>query len=95
MFAENIRSNAPKTGSFTVLYVSLIAHFSQLLFLHWVETPRMFYLRFVRIVDGCLDIEKTYPEMVQDMEEKHKEILYDQKTGYFRKVCSPGPSSEN
>eukprot|EP01127_Copromyxa_protea_P013946 TRINITY_DN380_c0_g2_i1.p1 TRINITY_DN380_c0_g2~~TRINITY_DN380_c0_g2_i1.p1 ORF type:complete len:598 (-),score=159.49 TRINITY_DN380_c0_g2_i1:57-1850(-) len=58
------------TGSFTVLYVSLIAHFAQLLFLHWVETPH---------------IEKTYPDMVTDIDEKQKKILYDDKTGYFRK----------
>ncbi|KAL6069572.1 Phosphatidylethanolamine N-methyltransferase, variant 2 [Balamuthia mandrillaris] len=58
------------TRSFTVLYVSLFAHLLQLLFLQLVETPHM---------------KKIYADMVTDPDPKTKTILYDTKTGYFRK----------
>jgi phosphatidylethanolamine N-methyltransferase len=56
--------------SYTVLYVSLFGHFCQLAFLSLVENPH---------------IEKTYPTMVQNKDSETSKILYDLKTGYFRK----------
>ena len=49
--------------SYTVLYVSLFAHFCQLTFLALVETPRAMF-SFTSVT--CTDMKKIYPEMVGD-----------------------------
>jgi len=56
--------------SYTVLYVSLLAHIAQLFFLNVVEEPHM---------------KKIYSELVADPDPQTKSILYDKVTGYFRK----------
>jgi len=53
-----------------VLYVSIIGHFCQLAFLTLVENHH---------------IEKTYHGMVEYKDTETSKILYDMKTGYFRK----------
>jgi phosphatidylethanolamine N-methyltransferase len=57
--------------SYSVLYVSLFAHFCQLLFLAFFETPHM---------------KKIYPELVGDEQERvRRAMLYDTSEGYFGK----------
>jgi Phospholipid methyltransferase len=56
--------------SYTVLYVSLVAHLLQLIFLAAVENPH---------------IEKTYPDMAREQDVKKQTILYDKEHGYFRR----------
>jgi len=56
--------------SYTVLYVSLLGHFCQLLFLGLVENPH---------------IERIYGDMVQDKSPEDQTLLYNKQTGYFRK----------
>eukprot|EP00727_Mastigamoeba_balamuthi_P008113 m51a1_g3922 putative phosphatidylethanolamine n-methyltransferase (709) ;mRNA; r:180021-182700 len=57
--------------SYTVLYVSLAAHFMQMIFLALCETPHM---------------KKIYPEMVGDKDKQVRDaLLYDKTVGYFQK----------
>eukprot|EP01128_Nolandella_sp_AFSM9_P007229 TRINITY_DN3904_c0_g1_i1.p1 TRINITY_DN3904_c0_g1~~TRINITY_DN3904_c0_g1_i1.p1 ORF type:complete len:600 (-),score=134.46 TRINITY_DN3904_c0_g1_i1:39-1817(-) len=60
------------TGSWVVLVVSLLAHMLQLLFLVVVEDPH---------------ISKTYGSFIKESEDEKErtDILYDKKTGYFRR----------
>jgi len=59
------------TQSYYVLYISLLAHCFQLVFLSVVENPH---------------IEKTYPTIVQGTGyEDHAEVLYNTQSGYFRR----------
>lgn len=55
--------------SYTVLYLSLFAHFLQLAFLALVEQPH---------------IDKTYPEFTHEVDPNKQTLMYDKKTGYFR-----------
>lgn len=57
------------TQSYTVLYLSLFAHFLQLAFLALVEQPH---------------IDKTYPEFTHEIDPTKQSLFYDKKTGYFR-----------
>lgn len=59
------------TRSYTILYISVIAHISQLVFLVLVENPH---------------IERTYGKMTDDVEKSERDaVLYDAEYGYFQK----------
>jgi len=75
------------TQSYTVLYVSILAHAAQLVFLTIVENPH---------------IDKTYggDKPSQEMSPETEEVLYNSSNGYFRrdmivfKNINPGRSSD-
>jgi phosphatidylethanolamine N-methyltransferase len=78
------------TRSYVVLYVSLFAHFCQLLFLVVVEDPRaLSYSQWSLLLElnYSLDIEKTYGSMVKEQahDKDSTTILYNKQTGYFRR----------
>lgn len=58
------------TQSSTIFYVSLIAHFCQLVFLALVENPH---------------IKKTYPDLVEEQDPVKRTILYEKSDAYFRR----------
>lgn len=58
------------TRSYTMLYLSLFAHFAQLAFLALFEEPH---------------IKRTYGSMVRDPDPGRTKILYDTQYGYFRR----------
>lgn len=59
------------TRSYSMLYISVLAHISQLVFLVLVENPH---------------IERTYGKMTDDAEKSERDaVLYDAEYGYFQK----------